>query len=114
MTRANQPGIKNFNGVGCVIRLLSAALTFGAAGDFALRHTELAQDRGHGAEIGQAELEQIQAHEGREGQEPAVDEQGAGFHAQRQRDHDEQASHHTDISFYGHFKLLKNQTEALA
>ena len=53
---------------------------------------QFAQDDGHRAEVGETELEQVGAHKSREGQCPLRHKQGAAFHAQCERDHDEQAS----------------------
>jgi len=56
---------------------------------------------------GEARLEQVEAGEGGQREEPLADEDGAAVVAQGQRQHDDKTGHDADETFDGHFRLLE-------
>jgi hypothetical protein len=67
-----------------------------------LRHAQFLQHPAHGADIGNAKLEQIGTNKGGKCQPPVGYKQGTGVDAQDQRDQDEATGKEVDVTIYGH------------
>ena len=76
---------------------LAAARTAVAALD-----SEFGQQFFRRAEAGETALQQIEADEGGEGQEPFRNKDGAALPAEGEREQDEEAGHDADDAFDGH------------
>src|SRR5512135_1434021 len=84
-------------------RCLLLLLFFKSAATAAAFHAGPGQDAVQRAELGETALEQVQAHECGEEQKVRADEQRAGLHAQRQRQHDKSSCDDTDDTFCVHY-----------